>query len=178
MESHHHPRRRRRRRCLCCRELFDPDPRTKGKQKYCSKASCQTYRQRQSEYRWRKNNPDCLKYQQELSKSWHKAHPEYSRQRREKDPKMARRNIELTRARMRGIRREIMFAKSKVILTQLFGNNMDKCYLSKGCGWLITRLPKASLLSKADILTYNPQAINWKANRLPKGRLHDISAVF
>jgi hypothetical protein len=178
MEYHNHPRRRRRKHCRCCRELFDPDPRTQGKQQYCSKKFCQIYRQRQSEYRWRINNPDCLAYQQELSKQWHKARPEYSRERRKKDPKIVRRNVELTQARMRRIRREVMFAKSKVILTQLLGSNTDKCYLSKGSGWLIARLPKASLFTRADILKYNPAIISWKANRLPKGRLHDISAVF
>lgn len=177
MESHHRPRRRRRRHCLCCRELFDPDPRTKGKQKYCSKESCQKYRQRHSEQRWRINNPDCVAYQQEQSKQWHKARPEYSRQRRKKAPKIARRNVELTRERMRRIRREIMFAKSKVILTQLLGSNVDKCYLSKGSGWVMARLPKASPLSKANIIRHNPE-VSWKANQLPKGRLHDISAVF
>ena len=67
MESHHRPRRRRRRHCLCCRELFDPDPRTKGKQKYCSKESCQKYRQRHSEQRWRINNVSVRRTQVPLS---------------------------------------------------------------------------------------------------------------
>jgi hypothetical protein len=178
METYNRPRRRRRKHCRCCKELFDPNPRTQGKQKYCSKESCQRHRQRESEHRWRISNPDCLAYQQEQSKQWHKARPGYSHLRREKNPKIARRNIELTRERMRRIRREIMFAKSKVILTQLLGNNSDKCYLSKGSGWVMARLPKASPLSKAHIIRHNPKVICWKANRLPKGRLHDISAVF
>jgi len=179
MESHNRPRRRRRsKHCRCCRELFDPDPRTQGKQQYCSKESCQSHRQRQNEYRWLADNPDGLAYQQELSKKWYKTHPEYSRERRKKDPKLARRNVELTRERMRRIRRDILFDKNKSILTQLLGNNTDKCYLSKGCRWLIARLTKTSPFTKVDILTYNPEVIFWKANRLPKGRLHDISAVF
>ena len=172
------PLQTRRKRCLSCRDLFDPDPRTQGKQKYCSKESCQSYRQRQNEYRWLADNPDGLEYQQELSKRWHKAHPEYSRERRKNDPKLARRNVELTRERMRRKRREALFDKNKSIFTQLTGNNADKCYLSKGSGWLITRLTKTSPFTKVDLLTYNPEVISWKANRLPKGRLHDISAVF
>ena len=168
----------RRKRCLSCRELFDPDPRTQSKQKYCSKESCQSHRQHLNEYRWLTNNPDGLEYQKELTKRWYKAHPEYSRERRENDPKLARRNVELTRERMRRRRRHVLFDKNKSIFTQLLGNNTDKCYLSKGCGWLIARLTKTSPFTKVDILTYNPEIICWKTNRLPKGRLHDISAVF
>jgi hypothetical protein len=171
-------RRRRRKDCQCCGELFDPDPRTQGKQKYCSKESCQSYRQRQNEYRWLADNSDGLAYQQELTKRWYKAHPEYSRERRKNDPKLARRNVELTRERMRRKRRDVLFDKNKSIFTQLLGNNTDKCYLSKGSKWLIARLTKASPFTKVDLLTYNPEVISWKANRLPKGRLHDISAVF
>ena len=52
--------RARRRRCLNCNELFDPDPRTKGKQRYCSKAECQTVRQMKNEKDWYRRNPDCL----------------------------------------------------------------------------------------------------------------------
>ena len=175
MESH---KRHRRKHCLFCNELFDPDPRTKGKQQYCSKESCQTYRQRQNEYSWRINNPDCLADQRDQSRQWHRARPQYSQQRRKKDLKLARRNVEFTRKRMRRIRKEGMFDKSKSILAQLIGSDTDKCYLSKGSGWVMARLTKASLLSKVDMLRHNPRAIGWKANRLPKGRLHDISAIF
>lgn len=178
MESHNRARYSRRKRCLACKELFDPHPRTKGKQRYCCKELCQTYRQRQNEYEWRLKNPDCLVHQYEQSRQWHHDRPKYSQQRRKKDPKLARRNVEFTRERMRRIRLDALFDKSKSILTQLVGNNVDKCYLSKGSGWLITRLTKASLLSKVDIPRHNPKVVQWKANRLPTGRLHDISAVF
>ena len=178
MESPNGPRRQRRKHCLACEELFDPDPRTKGKQRYCSKESCQAHRQRQNEYSWRINNPDCLADQREQSRQWHRDRPQYSKQRRKKDPKVARRNVEFTRERMRRKRMDTMFDKSKSIFTQLIGNKRDECYLTKGSGWVIARLTKASLLSKVDIVRHNSGAICWKANRLPKGRLHDISAVF
>lgn len=179
MESHNRLRRHNRRKhCLACKELFSPDSRSKGKQQYCSKESCQTYRQRQNEYSWRINNPDCLAYQRDQSRQWHRARPQYSQQRRKKDSKLARRNVEFTRERMRRRRKNTLFDKSKSIFTQLIGSDTDKCYLSKGSGWVIARLTKASLLSKVDILRHNPRAICWKANRLPKGRLHDISAAF
>ena len=177
MESLNNPNRSRRKRCPCCHALFDPDPRTKGKQQYCSKESCQSFRQRQNEYSWRTKNPDCLAEQREQSRQWHRAHPQYSRQRRKKDPKLARRNVEFTRERMRRIRTDTLFDKSKSILTQLIGNNIDKCYLSKGSGWVIARLTKASPLSKVDIVRHNPKAVYWKANCLPRGRLHDIAPI-
>ncbi len=48
---------KRRKRCKNCKELFEPDVRTKGKQKYCSKKECQNKRQRENEKDWRKRNP-------------------------------------------------------------------------------------------------------------------------
>ena len=89
MESHNHPRPGRRKRCLLCKGLFDPDPRTKGKQQYCSKEDCQNFRQRQNEYHWRNQNPDCVVRQYEQSKQWQRDRPQYSRQRRKKYPKLA-----------------------------------------------------------------------------------------
>ena len=176
MESKH-PQRGRRKRCRQCNELFDPNPRTKNKQQYCSKEACQNSRQRQNEYSWRAKNPDCLAEQREQSRQWHRQRPQHSRQRRKKDPPMARRNVEFTRARMRRIRLDVLFDKSKSILTQLIGRNMDKCYLSKGSGWLMARLTKASPLSKVDIIGHNLKVVYWRANRLPRGRLYDIVPI-
>lgn len=55
------PCRYRRKRCLHCGDLFDPDRRTKGQQRYCSADSCQEYRQRLNEKNWRQKNPECLR---------------------------------------------------------------------------------------------------------------------
>lgn len=175
------PPRYRRKRCLCCKNLFDPDPRTKGKQKYCPRLDCQQERQRLNEKNWRERNPDCLEHQQRRSREWHRAHPGYSGERRAKDVKLARRNCEFTRERMRRLRAKIMFDKSKLILTQLIGNTATSCYLSRNAGWLFLRLPKARSLLKRGCWEHNRgqfKRIDHRQARLPAGRLHDLSKTF
>ena len=145
----------RRRRCQFRKELFEPDPRTKGKQRYCSKQDCQSKRQRQNEKTWRLNNPDCLQEQYERSRIWHKDHPDYSRQRRIANLQVLEENRVQTRTRMRKIRAKGLFDKSKSILTQLAGNKEDKYYLTQGYKWLLVRLTKASLLSRSGFICDN-----------------------
>ena len=172
------PSQKRRKRCHACHELFDSNPRTKGKQKYCSKTECQTTRQRQNEQDWRLKNPDCLAYQQEQSRKWHKDHPAYSRQRRANDSELLKRNRDQTKERMQKIRGEKMFDKSKVILTQLTGGKEDDCYLTQG-GWgLYVRLTKASPLSKTGSIRDNRRELKRVVHRLPKGRLYALSTMF
>ncbi len=142
------PSRTRQKRCIRCGELFVPDPRTKGHQRYCSRSECQTKRQRQNEKGWRMKNPDCLDDQREQSRLWHKAHPEYSRHRLLENPRLAQKNRDQTRLRMRKIRTQKLFDKSKVILTQLVEGQADQCYLTQGYRWLMVRLTKASPLSR------------------------------
>lgn len=168
----------RRKRCFCCGELFDPDPRSKGKQRYCSKAECQTTRQRQNELDWRVRNPDCLAEQYKQTRLWYKAHPDYSRQRRSLNPQILQQNRNQAKLRMRKTRAKIMFDKSKVILTQLVGNKPDKCYLAQGAKWVMVRLTKASLLSKPGSIWDNRKTFKQVNNCLPKGRLYDMSAMF
>ena len=156
---------KRQKRCKACQELFQPDSRTKGKQKYCSKAECQNSRQRQNEKDWRKRNPDCLAYQYEQTRQWNKAHPDYSRQRRAKDPQLLKNNRRLTRNCMKKIRAKKRFDKSKVILTQVVGENKDKCYLM----WLHVGLTKASPLSRQGSLSDNCREFKRVANCLPRG---------
>lgn len=175
------PLRYRRKRCLFCGSLFDPDPRTKGKQRYCSADTCQEHRQRLNETNWRKNNPDCLADQYRQSREWHKARPGYSAQRRQENPELARRNLEFTRDNMRRRREQVMFDKSKSIMMQVVGNKGGYCYLSRGGNWLLTRLTKASLLSKRGALGHNRGQFKRIANRkarLPQGRLYDLAKAF
>lgn len=169
---------RRQKRCLNCGELFSPDPRTKGKQRYCSKPACQTKRQRINERAWRLNNPECLQEQYERSRIWNKAHSDYSRQRRMANPQLLQENRVQTKTRMRRIRAKALFDKSKVILTQLAGSNKDKYYLTQGYKWLLVRLTKASLLSKARIVWDNRSRFKQVNNFLPQGRLYELSSVF
>ena len=168
---------KRRKHCKCCEELFTPDARTKGKQQYCSKPQCQTVRQRQNEKDWRKRNPDCVEYQYQQTRRWNKAHPDYSRKRRSKDSQLSVQNCDQTRQRMRNIRAKHAFDKSKVILTQVVGGKADKCYLTRGSRWLHVRLTKASPLSKRGSLGDNRSLCKRVANRLPKGRLYDLSCI-
>lgn len=168
----------RQKRCLNCGELFNPDSRTKGKQRYCSKAACQTKRQRLNEKDWRRKNPDCLEEQYERSRLWYKARPDYSRQRRKDDPELLQENRNQTKTRMRKIRAKEMFDKSKVILTQLAGGNRDKYYLTQGYKWLLVRLTKASLLSRAGFMCDNRNRFKQVTNHLPQGKLYDLSSVF
>ena len=168
----------RRKRCQWCGELFNPDPRTKGRQRYCSKPVCQTKRQRQNESVWRIKNPDCLDYQRKQSHSWHKNRPEYSRKRHLKYPRLLVKNRNDTRIRMRKIRSQKLFDKSKVILTELVAMQADKCYLTHGYRWLMVRLTKASPLSKLICMSDNRVRLKRVVNRLPRGHLYDLSGIF
>jgi len=169
---------KRRKRCKWCEDLFTPNPRTKGKQKYCSKIECQSKRQRKNEKDWRIRNPDCLAYGQAQSRQWHKNNPEYSQQRRSNNPELLEYNRDQTKLRMKKIRGKRMFDKSKVILTQLVGGKSDKCYLTHGGKGLYVCLTKASPLSKYGSLGDNRKEFKRVANRLPKGRLYDVAQIF
>ncbi len=171
------PKRQRQKRCKCCGELFHPDVRTKGKQRYCSRPECQSKRQRQNEKDWRRRNPECVEYQYQQTRQWNKAHSNYSRQRRSQYPQLLKDNRDQTRNRMQKIRAKRMFDKSKVILTQLIGGKADKCYLTRGSRWLHVRLTKASPLSKQGSLGDNRSLCKRVTNRLPKGKLYDLSCI-
>lgn len=45
-------RRGRRPQCLCCRDTFTPDHRNQGRQRYCSKPTCQQASKHASQQRW------------------------------------------------------------------------------------------------------------------------------
>jgi hypothetical protein len=44
--------RQRKHKCLCCKAWFDPDPRKRGQQSYCSKKQCQKASKAASQQRW------------------------------------------------------------------------------------------------------------------------------
>ena len=169
--------RRRQRRCRWCGKLFEPNPRAKGRQRYCSKSECQTKRQRLNEKTWRIKNPGDLDDQRELSRLWHAAHPDYSSRRRLKYPGLLKINRDDTRLRMRKLRSQRLFDKSKVILTELVEGQADKCYLTHGYRWLMMRLTKASTLSKLLLMRDNRLRLKRAVNRLPRGHLYDLSGV-
>ena len=123
-------------------------------------------------------NPECLEEQYERSRLWHKAHPNYIRQRRKNNPELGQENRNQTRTRMRKIRAKELFDKSKSILTQLAGSKPDKCYLTQGSKWLMLRLTKASLLSRAGLVCNNHNRFKQVTNHLPQGRLYKLLSVF
>ena len=164
----------RRKHCQYCNELFDSDPRAKGRQRCCSKAACQTMRQRQNEKDWCRDNPDSVADQK---RKWHKKNPGYSRQRRVADPAMADKNRQDTKIRMQEMRSRAVFDKSKPILTQLVGKNIDKCCLIRG-RWLFLRLTRASAWTKAAVMRHTcSKRLKRVTNRLPKSRLYDLSGM-
>ena len=177
MRQANKPSNTRRKHCHWCGELFEPDPRTKGHQRYCSKPACQTKRQRLNESAWRIANPDCLDYQHGQSRAWNKAHPDYSRERRLENPRLLVKNRDDTRVRMRKTRSQKLFDKSKVILTELVEGQADKCYLTQGSRWLMMRLTKASPLSRLPFIGDNRLRLKRAVNRLPRGHLYDLSGV-
>lgn len=75
------PSQRRRRRCFCCKELFHPDPRSRCRQRFCSKADCQKASKALSQARWRvkSGNQDYWRGAEQVERvgSWRKAHPGY-----------------------------------------------------------------------------------------------------
>lgn len=173
-----HKKHKRDKRCLSCQELFQPNLRTKGKQKYCSKKDCQKKRQRKNEKDWRKKNPECVQLQYEQTRQWFNLHPEYSDQRRAKNPQLLEDNRDQTRKRMEKLRTKQLFDKSKVILTQVVGDTPDKCYLARGGSWLFVRLTKASPLSRLRNLGHTLGIGKSVVNRLPQGRLYEMPPFF
>jgi hypothetical protein len=116
-------------------------------------------------------------YQQGQVRAWHKARPDYSRKRRASDPALTMGNRIQTRIRMRDRRFRSVFDKSKPILTQLIGKTRDKCCLISG-QWLYLRLTKASPLSKPWRVRHTGLRLKRIINRLPRGRLYDLSGLF
>ena len=165
----------RQKRCVHCHNLFEPDPRSKGKQHYCSNKICQVKRQRKNEAAWRVNHPKALEKQRQQSRKWHKTRPYYSYRRRSNDPGLEIRNRNQTRLRMKKIRVKKLFDKSKLILTQLSGIKADKCYLTRGYRWLFVRLTKASPLSKSQVIRDNRADFNRVTTHVPRGDVYDLS---
>ena len=162
---------KRRKRCLCCGNLFEPDCRTKGSQRYCGKKECQKVRQRKNEKDWRKRNPETQLIWVRL---WNKRNSGYSGVRRAENPDTEQVNREQTRVRMQKIRGIRAFDKSKLILAQLNKNKEDKCYLARG-GQIILCLTKARSFTKNGFMAHNRTQATRVSNRLPKGRLYDLS---
>jgi hypothetical protein len=72
-----------RRKCRCCKRLFLPDPRTKGRQRFCSLEACQGASKAASQRRWlsKHGNGDYFRGPDEVERvqKWRRNHPGYWR---------------------------------------------------------------------------------------------------
>lgn len=77
---------RRTNKCLCCGELFEPDVRNRGRQKYCGKQSCRRVGKAARQRRWREQpqNRDYFRGAEHVERvrRWRAAHPGYWRSHR------------------------------------------------------------------------------------------------
>lgn len=71
------------RKCLCCKDLFDPDPRNINRQRYCSNTACRLASKLASQAAWL-TKPQNMDYFSDpvhvvRVQAWRAAHPGYSR---------------------------------------------------------------------------------------------------
>jgi hypothetical protein len=71
------------RKCLCCKGLFDPDPRNINRQRYCSNTDCRLASKLASQAAWltKPQNMDYFRDPMHVVRvqAWRAAHPGYSR---------------------------------------------------------------------------------------------------
>jgi hypothetical protein len=71
------------RKCLCCDDLFFPEPRSAGRQRYCSAAACRRASKAASQAAWlaKPDNEGYFKgaMQVQRVRAWRAAHPGYAR---------------------------------------------------------------------------------------------------
>lgn len=72
-------------KCLNCFVYFNPNPRSKGRQKYCSHADCQKASKRASQRKWlqKPQNQDYFRCPENVQRvqQWRNRHPGYSKSR-------------------------------------------------------------------------------------------------
>ena len=82
-------KRRRSRKCLCCGEMFQPDPRNLRHQQYCSEVACRKASKAATQRRWlaQPENQDYFRGPENVARvqEWRKAHPGYWRRPRAKE---------------------------------------------------------------------------------------------
>ena len=72
--------------CPYCRRLFEPNPRTKDRQKVCSRAECQKKRKKDSQKKWCEKNPTYFQGQYPRVKEWLDKNPDYLKNYRRNHP--------------------------------------------------------------------------------------------
>ncbi len=168
-QAQHHTRRQ----CPACKKKFTPDFRVGQRQQYCSNKECQSLRQRLNERSWLKEEEN-QKFRAAQQRRWRRRHPEHLKQWRKKHPESVRRNREFMREHMRRKRQKHLFEKSKEWHSQVIKDKGD-IYMSRGNTWVLARLKRAGILSKAMGCGYAYGRIRTGSVRLPRGRLYKVS---
>ena len=79
------PKRLRCHKCRCCHHLYEPDPRSRYHQTYCSKPDCQKASKTASQRKWRRSDKGRDYFRGPANahrvQVWRKAHPGYARKR-------------------------------------------------------------------------------------------------
>ena len=77
-----------RRRCRHCGQLYEPDPRNRFHQRYCSQPACRQASKAASQRRWRDSPKGCDYFCGSANRlrvqAWREAHPGYSKTRRQR----------------------------------------------------------------------------------------------
>jgi hypothetical protein len=77
---------KRRRKCRNCQQLYEPDPRSGSRQKYCAQSACKKASKTASQQRWRASAKGRDYFQGAANvlrvREWRKAHPGYWRKAR------------------------------------------------------------------------------------------------
>jgi hypothetical protein len=81
-----------RRKCPFCHRLFIPDPRLKERQKTCGRKECRSEQKRQSDARWRSQNPDYFRNLYPQQKQAYGTRAEYRKRYRKDHPDYVQRN--------------------------------------------------------------------------------------
>jgi hypothetical protein len=70
-------------KCSCCKQVFTPDRRSRGRQKFCSKRECRKTSKKESQRRWaaKPENKDYWRGPEQVARvqAWRKNQPEYWR---------------------------------------------------------------------------------------------------
>src|SRR3989338_8267629 len=152
-------KRRRKRSCQACQKKFYPDYRQRQRQRHCPEQSCQIIRRSQNTKDWYLKNPDCLQYQQDLTRRWFKEHPDYQRIYRANHPLKVSKNRQDVKTRMRRLRDKDVFDKTNSIMSQLIANKGDRCYLNTRSGWVHLCLIKQTRYTKHLRLCQTPAKV-------------------
>lgn len=126
----------RKKRCQCCHELYEPEPRSRRRQKTCKKPACRAWRKRRAVQSWKQNNPLYPQTEPVTYTQWCKRNPCYWRQWRKRHPGYVARNRRAQRGR--NARNRTLIAKGndlKSICIDKLRQNASVRLIAKGNDW-------------------------------------------